>query len=262
MTKKQASKISFSFNKVKKNVLPPVSKLDCNLKTFSLDEKSFKLLFDFQSPKDKFSDRQKIFNKNLNRFQEISVLDKYIKTDSNEEKFRHTDHSSNQGSKTNIDISVKTNKPDRKSNFSKSRMPIVNNISEVSPSLLSNIRKNKKNITLLKSQITSRSHKGLKKMLELKKKNLLTLMDSNLVKKKTNENSLKKFIEKEIAKKINEKIEKKMIKEIFLLSSDVEEKRKNRGFTQSVRKLEFLNISATEKLPGPANYTIKRELGK
>lgn len=262
MTKKNANKVAFSFSKEKKMVLPQMTKGDCSeidiLKKFTLDENSLRSLFDFKGKKERSLDNGKISKTNLSRLEEISVLDKYIKTENNEDIFSPTNHSSSQEPNNNFSsFQLKTNKSETKSNFSKSRRPIVNN-SEVPPSILSKTRKNKKIVTLLKSQIST--HKGLKKLLQLKKKNLFTQMDSTLIKKKTNENPLRKFMENEIAKKINEKIEKKMIKEIFLLSSDVEEKRKNRGFTQSVRKFEFLNTPVAGKLPGPANYTIKREL--
>ncbi len=260
MTKKNANKIAFSFSREKKMVLPKIykterSELTNSLKTLSMDENSLRSLFDFHGKNDKNNKTFRTSNSNFSKFEEISVLDKYIKTE-NEEKLIQTNQSLNSAiNQSSHSLRTKLNKSETKSNFSRLKRPMIENKSQNSTT-----RKQKKNISLLKSQISSMTQNSLKKLFKLKQKNLLNRMESSLIRKKTNENPLKKYMETEISKKINEKIEKKMIKEIFLLSSDAEEKKKNRGFTKSIRKLEFLNIPSKEKLPGPGNYTIKRDL--
>ena len=70
-------------------------------------------------------------------------------------------------------------------------------------------------------------------------------------------NPLKSYILKKIQKNVEKKLEKKINKEIFLMSNEAAKKRKNKGFTTSSRKYEFLNIQSS---PAPNKYEIKRDL--
>lgn len=77
-------------------------------------------------------------------------------------------------------------------------------------------------------------------------------------KKNIGGNKMKAYILQKIQKNVEKQLQNKLNKEIFILSNEAQKKRKNKGFTTSQRKYEFLNLNP--QIPGPEKYDIKREL--
>ncbi len=87
---------------------------------------------------------------------------------------------------------------------------------------------------------------------------LLRREENNLMKNSVH-NPLKSYILKKIQKNVEKILENKINKEIFILSNEAAKKRRNKGFTTSTRKYEFLTGNGQQS-PGPDKYDIKREL--
>ena len=105
--------------------------------------------------------------------------------------------------------------------------------------------------------------KKLRPMMRMLTKNdftsALLRREENNLKKNSANNPLKSYILKKIQKNVEKILENKLNKEIFILSNEAEKKRRNKGFTTSTRKYEFLLVNGQQS-PGPNKYEIKREL--
>lgn len=135
---------------------------------------------------------------------------------------------------------------------------LVNNLKRKAKTLESEQVSSGRQHSSRKSSLTKRLKPFLKIFTKNKKLEAENLDLSPSKKRNAAGNKMKAYILQKIQKNVEKQLQNKLNKEIFILSNEAQKKRKNKGFTTSKRKYEFLNLNL--QMPGPEKYDIKREL--